>query len=240
VDFDWLVGDDDRVTPSRADAVGVYSIGAVARMLDIAAPTLRAWEERYAQIVPSRSAGGQRLYSRDQVDQLRFVREQIESGLQPADAHRVLAERRQELGSGAIPRYSARVDEDRAAISILLAERDPYAADFAEFFLRTEGYRSRVLLDASQVQQAVEEDHPQALVVDLMISGGSGLALCRSIRASSAIPILAVSAVASGDEAIEAGADAFLTKPLEPLQFVSTVRDLLGTSAYLRRRTVTR
>jgi DNA-binding response OmpR family regulator len=97
-----------------------------------------------------------------------------------------------------------------------------------------------VLLDASQVQQEVEEDRPHVLVVDLMISGGSGLALCRSIRASSAIPILAVSAVASGDEAIEAGADAFLMKPLEPLQFVSTVRDLLGTSAYLRRRAVTR
>jgi DNA-binding transcriptional MerR regulator len=240
VDFDWLVGDDDRVSPWRADSVGVYSIGAVARMLDIAAPTLRAWEERYAQIVPSRSAGGQRLYSRDQVDQLRFVREQIESGLQPADAHRVLAERRQELGSAAIPPDSVMVDDDRAAISILLAERDPYAADFAEFFLRTEGYRSRVLLDASQVQQEVEEDRPHVLVVDLMISGGSGLALCRSIRASSAIPILAVSAVASGDEAIEAGADAFLMKPLEPLQFVSTVRDLLGTSAYLRRRAVTR
>jgi CheY-like chemotaxis protein len=33
--------------------------------------------------------------------------------------------------------------------------------------------------------------------------------------------------------AIEAGADAFLRKPLEPLQFVSTVRDLLGSSAFL-------
>jgi len=36
------------------------------------------------------------------------------------------------------------------------------------------------------------------------------------------------------DRAIEAGADAFLLKPLEPLQLVSTVRDLLGSSAFLR------
>jgi hypothetical protein len=57
--------------------------------------------------------------------------------------HRVLAERRQELGSAAVPSDSVMVDDDRAAISILLAERDPYAADFAEFFLRTEGYRSQ-------------------------------------------------------------------------------------------------
>ena len=71
---------------------GIYSIGAVARMLGIAAQTLRAWEERYQQIVPARSSGGQRLYSRDQVDELRFVREQMDQGLQPADAHRLLAE----------------------------------------------------------------------------------------------------------------------------------------------------
>jgi CheY-like chemotaxis protein len=47
------------------------------------------------------------------------------------------------------------------------------------------------------------------------------------------VPVIAVSALASRDQAIEAGADAFLLKPLEPLQFVSTVRDLLGSSAFL-------
>ena len=73
---------------------GIYSIGAVARMLGVPAQTLRAWEDRYQQIVPARSSGGQRLYSRDQVDQLSFIRNQIEQGLQPADAHRLLAEHR--------------------------------------------------------------------------------------------------------------------------------------------------
>jgi DNA-binding response OmpR family regulator len=72
-------------------------------------------------------------------------------------------------------------------------------------------------------------------VVDLMISGGAGLALCRTIRARAAAPILAVSAVDSRDEALDAGVDAFLHKPVEPLRLVSTVRDLIGTSAYLRR-----
>ena len=36
---------------------GVYSIGAVARMLGIAVATIRNWEERYGAIVPERSAG---------------------------------------------------------------------------------------------------------------------------------------------------------------------------------------
>lgn len=46
--------------------------------------------------------------------------------------------------------------------------------------------------------------------------------------------IIAVSVLESRDLAVEAGADAFLLKPVEPLQLVSTVRDLLGSSAFLR------
>ena len=81
----------------RSDAI--YSIGAVARMLGVPAQTLRAWEDRYQQIVPARSSGGQRLYSRDQVDQLSFIRNQIEQGLQPAAAHRLLAQRHTAVAS---------------------------------------------------------------------------------------------------------------------------------------------
>ena len=67
---------------------GVYSIGAVARMLGIAAATIRNWEERYGTIVPERSAGGHRLYSRDQMEQLRFIAAEVSRGLSAADAHR--------------------------------------------------------------------------------------------------------------------------------------------------------
>jgi hypothetical protein len=51
----------------------IYSIGAVGQMLGIPPATLRTWEERYGLPVPERSPGGHRLYSRDQVEQLRFV-----------------------------------------------------------------------------------------------------------------------------------------------------------------------
>src|SRR5438093_905435 len=47
--------------------------------------------------------------------------------------------------------------------------------------------------------------------------------------------IVAVSAIDSADEAIRSGAAAFMRKPLEPLALVSTVRDLLGTSALVDR-----
>jgi DNA-binding transcriptional MerR regulator len=215
---------------------GIYSIGAVARMLGVPAQTLRAWEERYQQIVPARSGGGQRLYSRDQVDQLSFIRNQIGQGLQPADAHRLLAQHHSEVASNPAeqhPNTPASVD---TATTVLLAERDPYAAEFAEYFLRTEGYAVRIVLDPAVAAEILLDEPPSVLVVDLLIGGGAGLALCRTAQDNGSVPVLAVSAVDSRDQALAAGAEAFLVKPLDPLQFVSTVRDLVGTSAYLRQR----
>lgn len=225
------------------DRAGVYSIGAVAKMVDIPAQTLRSWEDRYALIVPVRSPAGQRLYTRDHVEELRFVRDHVQSGLQPADAHRLLAERRRAR--------AADVDEnaagghrdgllDESPLAILLAERDPYAAEFAEYFLRTEGYITTIVLNGDEVTQVLAHARPDLLVIDLMIAGGAGLSVCRDVRATGSLPILAVSAIASEDAALEAGADAFLQKPVQPLQFVSTVRDLLGTSAFLHRTATVR
>ena len=73
-------------------------------------------------------------------------------------------------------------------------------------------------------------------VIDLLISGGAGLELCRFVREHLDIPVVAVSVLDSRDQALESGADAFLPKPLDHRRFVSTVPDLLGTSAYLHSR----
>lgn len=217
--------------PGENDAAGVYSIGAVAKMLGVPVGTLRAWEDRYGVIVPARSASGQRLYSRADVERLHFIVGQTGRGLQPADAHRLLAERVRERGE---ERESEAAVVGEAGPAVLVAERDPFAADFLDYFLRTEGYDVRVVFEAADVLSSFDGPPPKVLVIDLLISGGVGLELCRTVRDRSAVPILATSVLDSRDEALDAGVDAFLGKPLDRLQFVSTVRDLLGTSAYLR------
>ena len=72
------------------------------------------------------------------------------------------------------------------------------------------------------------------VVIDLLISGGAGFRLCAEFAAKGTASVLAVAAIDSADEAIDLGASAFLHKPLEPLALVSSVRDLLGTSALTR------
>lgn len=208
----------------------VYSIGAVSKMLGIPSATLRTWQERYGIVVPDRSEGGHRLYSRDQLQQLRFLVDQVASGMSPADGHRLLSER---LASGQPLQSTGTPDRDR--LLILLADQDPFAAEFAEYFLRTEGYAVALV---RSVEDAIEEsagNEPDLAVIDLLISGGRGLELCRQIRASDGAPVLAISSLELREQALSAGASAFLLKPVEALQLVSTVQDLLGRSAFLRR-----
>ncbi len=217
----------------------VYSIGAVAGMLAVPASTLRAWEDRYGLITPVRSEGSQRLYSRAQIEQLRFIKTQLEAGASAADAHRILA---QELSAGRMPAAAAEHSGETRTL-ILLAERDPYAADIAEYLLRTEGYEVVVALDAKQATLYFEERSPDLVMIDLLISGGAGFRLLSDFAAKGTARLIAVSVIDSAEEAMRIGAAAFLRKPLQPLVLVSTVRDLLGTSALgrpARRAKVTR
>jgi DNA-binding transcriptional MerR regulator len=208
----------------------IYSIGAVERMLGIRAATVRNWEDRYGLVRPERSGGGHRLYTRTQVEQLRFVKERLDQGLQPAEAHRLLGERL-ERGGGL---RSTDRGEPAPRLLILLAERDPYAAEFAEFFLQTEGYDVVLALGADDAALVFEQRLPQLAVIELLISGGTGAELCKRLKEAGVSACLAISTLDARDQALAAGADAFLQKPLDPLRLVSTVKDLLGESALLR------
>jgi DNA-binding transcriptional MerR regulator len=218
------------MTPS-SNPRPIYTIGAVSRMLDVPVGTLRSWEARYGIVRPARTSGGQRLYSRDQLEQLQFLKRQIADGATPAEAHRLFEDH-----FGVADHGDERAMPGGRRLLILLAERDRYAAELSEYFLRTEGYEVLITLDAADAERRFGQTQPDLAVVELLISGGAGIDLCRRLRARSSTPILALSGLDIPEEAVDAGADAFLKKPLDPLVFVSTVKDLLGESALLRGR----
>jgi CheY-like chemotaxis protein len=198
-------------------------------MLGLPTSTIRAWEDRYEVVIPLRSEGAQRLYSRSQVEQLRFLEAHIEAGVTAADAHRLLA---QELAKGQLAsRPGERKD---AGPLVLIVERDAYAAGLAEYFLRTEGYEVAIALDATQAQLYFQELAPTVVLMDLLISGGAGFRLLNDFASGGRSQVVAVAAIDCAEEAVRAGAAAFMRKPLEPLRLVSTIRDILGTSALVR------
>jgi DNA-binding response OmpR family regulator len=147
------------------------------------------------------------------------------NGASPGDAHRLLAEQLRAPGGVRIPAPS-----DSPNVMVLLAERDRYAAELAEYFLRTEGYDVCVVFDPGEAKRRTAERRPDLSMVELMMPGG-GLGLCQELAQSVGIPVLAMSALDLAEEALAAGAGAFVPKPINPLELVSTVRDLLGQSA---------
>lgn len=205
----------------------IYSISAVAKMLGVPVATLRTWEDRYALVIPERTASRHRLFTRDQVEQLQFVKKQMDEGASAADAHRLLRER-SELGD--VPERPAPAGAGRSRV--LLAENDPFAAEFQEYFLKAEGFDTAAAFDYDTAVTAFNKLSPTLVVVELLISGGLGLDLCSYLKDRDVAPkIVAVSSLDSAEQALAAGADAFLLKPLDPVKFMATVNELLGSGS---------
>ena len=83
------------------------------------------------------------------------------------------------------------------------------------------------VVEATSVEDALDRAAvrpPDAAIVDLMLPDGSGVELCRRLREWSAMPILVLSAIGDEDvkvQALEAGADDYVTKPFGPRELVA-------------------
>jgi DNA-binding transcriptional MerR regulator len=206
-----------------AGARGIYSIGAVSRMLGLSQAAIRSWEERYGLVVAERSEGGRRIYTRGQLEQLRFIKDQLDNGLPAADAHRLLAERQADPQST----EEWQTSSPAARALVLLAESDRYGAELNDTSLRSEGFDVEIALTAAEAEDKFASRQPALSIIELMISGGVGRQLCERLKREGEAPVLCISSLDLREQALAAGADAFLKKPLDRLQLVSTVAELL-------------
>jgi two-component system response regulator MprA len=117
---------------------------------------------------------------------------------------------------------------------ILIAERDQNVRELQQFFLDGAGYAVEFADDGESALERARTAPPALLVTEILIPKLDGLALCRRLKedpATSGIMVLIFSILAAGSRAREAGADAFLTKPLAEHHLVDTVRQLLARRA---------
>ena len=219
----------------------ILSISAVARMLGVPVATIRTWEDRYGLVVPDRNASGHRLYSRDQVEQLRFVHARMAEGpergrrspparrvARPAGQSRPGHRSRPPPAAGRAARPACRLRWPSCWLSV--TRTPPNCRSTSS---RPRDSRSRWRSTGRRPCGALTVRPPAVAVIELLISGGTGLDLCRSFKRHG-VPVIAASVLRSRDQALEAGADAFLAKPLDPAQLASAIRDLLGLSPRLR------
>jgi DNA-binding response OmpR family regulator len=119
-------------------------------------------------------------------------------------------------------------------VLVLLAESDRHGAELSGGLLRAVGYEVEVALTAHDAEEKFASQAPALSIVELMISGGVGRALCGRLKKRRGTPLLCISSLDLREQALAAGADAFLKKPLDPRQLVSTVDDLLGHGVAMR------
>jgi DNA-binding response OmpR family regulator len=113
---------------------------------------------------------------------------------------------------------------------ILCVERDPFVRDLETYFLNEAGFGVNFAEDGLQALQLARDLHPTIVITEILVPKLDGLALCRKLKADAAtrdIAVVVFSLLAAERRAHDAGADAFLIKPLSPQVLKDTVRDLL-------------
>ena len=114
--------------------------------------------------------------------------------------------------------------------TILIAEDDPDIRSLLELYLKSNGYRVLTAPDGVQALKLIQEDSVNLALLDIMMPQMDGYALTRQIRSFSNIPILFLTAKDQDCERIlglNLGADAYLTKPFNPLEVVAHVHAAL-------------
>lgn len=117
---------------------------------------------------------------------------------------------------------------------ILVAERDGAVRELQRVFLERAGYAVAFVPDGEAAFTEAVRSSPAALVTEILLPRVDGLALCRRLRADPLtrdIPVVVFSMLAAAERAAEAGAAAFLRKPLVETVFIAAIRDAIGTSS---------
>ena len=116
---------------------------------------------------------------------------------------------------------------------ILIADDEQLMRQLVIDFLKPEGYE---ILEASDGKEALEindKEHPDLILLDVMMPGYDGWTVCREIRRESTVPIMMLTA--KGEEidqlfAYDLGADEYITKPFSPKILVAKIKALLRRS----------
>ena len=117
---------------------------------------------------------------------------------------------------------------------ILVIDDDARLRDLLVRYLTEQGFQVQALADARELDKKLQRDPPHLLVLDLMLPGEDGLAVCRRLRASGeTVPVIMLTAKGEDVDRIvglEMGADDYLPKPFNPRELLARI------NAVLRRR----
>jgi two-component system, OmpR family, phosphate regulon response regulator PhoB len=118
--------------------------------------------------------------------------------------------------------------------TVLVVEDTADLRNLLKFSLELSGFTALLAVDASEARHQLHTLRPDVVILDWMLPGESGIALLRWIRSHKAmqnLPIIVLTARTDDSDrsyAIEAGANAYITKPFSPRDLVAAAQTLIG------------
>ena len=113
---------------------------------------------------------------------------------------------------------------------VLVVDDDAELRKLLGEYLERSGFRVSLATDGREMRRRLEQSRPDIVVLDLMLPGDSGLALCRDLRAGSSLPVIMLTARADEVDRIvglEMGADDYLAKPFSPRELLARIKSIL-------------
>ena len=123
---------------------------------------------------------------------------------------------------------------NEAEAHLLVVDDDARLRDLLRRYLVESGFRVTTAADAVDARKRLQSLAFDLLIIDVMMPGEDGLALTESLRRTSLVPILLLTAMAEPEnriDGLERGADDYLTKPFEPRELVLRIRNILQRAA---------
>ena len=120
---------------------------------------------------------------------------------------------------------------------ILVVDDEIYIVHILDFSLGMEGYEVLTALDGEQALEKARAEHPDLIVLDIMMPKLDGYETCKMLKAEAGtrdIPVILLSAKGRNvDQKVgfEVGADDYITKPFSPRKLVERINALLGQSS---------
>jgi two-component system alkaline phosphatase synthesis response regulator PhoP len=117
-----------------------------------------------------------------------------------------------------------------AGKKVLVVDDDAKTVELVKLYLNRDGYRVLTAYDGHEALRLARENHPDLIVLDLMLPGINGLDVCRILREESDVPIIMLTALTTDDDrlkGLELGADDYVTKPFSPRELAARVRAVL-------------
>ncbi|MBM7060685.1 winged helix-turn-helix domain-containing protein [Pseudomonas sp. UL073] len=122
---------------------------------------------------------------------------------------------------------------EQTAWQILIVEDDQRLAALTQEYLESNGLRVSIESDGARAAERILREQPDLVVLDLMLPGEDGLAICRKVRGRYAGPILMLTARSDDMDQVlglEMGADDYVCKPVRPRVLLARIRAMLRRS----------